>query len=92
MTKVDNHDIASEFAKGGAHCAKTLTDIKAIGAPQTRDDTEGGTVRDGNRLRSEHGCRHWPVAEAIGKTTIIQPQVQQVSNRAALHIAVDEHD
>jgi hypothetical protein len=90
VSEIDDDSVTWEFTECGSNRTKTVSDLQAIGAPESRDDTQPGPIWYGYGLSLQHSGRHRPVAETIRKTPAIKSEIEQVRDRAPFHVAIDK--
>src|SRR5580700_3226612 len=92
MPEIDNDHIGVEVAHRRPDGPKTITNLEPIRAAQSRDHSQSWAIGGGKSLRVEHTRGHRPISETVGEAAVIETQIQQISDRSAFHVAVDEYD
>ena len=90
MAEIDHHGVTVKASECWTNRTETVADLQPIRAAQPRDDTEPRSAGHRYRLRTENSRGHRPIAETICKTSIIQSQVEQIRDRATLHVAINQ--
>src|SRR5579864_6630737 len=90
MAEINDHDIARKSAERRTKRSQTIADLQTVGAAQSWDYSQPRSVGHRNRLSGQHIRRYASVAKAVGKTTLIEPEIEEIRDSAPFHVAVDQ--
>lgn len=90
MPEIDDDDIAGKSTERRANRSQTVADLQTVGAAQPWDYSQPRPVGHRNRLSRQNIRRHGSIAKAVGKATIVKPEIEEVRDGAPLHVAIDE--
>ena len=92
VPKIDHDGVALQICERGRECSEALADLKSIRTAEAGNDAQSRSAGDCQCLAREHGCADRATAEAVRDASVIEFEIQQIRDRAALHVAVDKHD
>ena len=92
MAEIDHHGVAVKASEGWTNRTQAVAYLQPIRAAQPRDHTKPRSTGHRYGLRIQNSRGHWPIAETVCKTSIIESQVEQIRDRATLHVTVNQDD